>query len=60
MACGRPLRRLSRHAVVSALFSASAVAFLVLSVGIFILGIVLKREAYKLAIQNGMDIRKPV
>lgn len=33
---------------------------LALSVGIFILGIVLKREAYKLAIQNGMDIRKPV
>lgn len=32
---------------------------LVVSIGIFILGIYCKREAYKLAIRAGMDISKP-
>jgi hypothetical protein len=32
---------------------------LVISVGIFFLGIYCKREAYKLAIREGMDISKP-
>jgi hypothetical protein len=32
---------------------------LAVSVGIFFLGIIFKREAYKLAIQNGMDLSKP-
>jgi len=36
------------------------VGTLAVSVGIFFLGIVFKREAYKLAIQDGMDIHKAV
>lgn len=32
---------------------------LVISIGIFIVGILFKREAYKLAIKAGMDISKP-
>ena len=35
------------------------VGALTLSIGIFILGIVLKREAYKRAMKDGMDIHKP-
>jgi len=36
------------------------VGALAVSVGIFFLGIVFKREAYKLAIKDGMDIHKAV
>ena len=33
---------------------------MIVPLGIFILGIIFKREAYKLAIQNGMDLSNPV
>lgn len=65
MACGRPLRRLSRHAVVSALFAAAAVAFLVLvwpwlSAPAAILAVLLGRDALRSSKSNPFARGRPV